>query len=267
MRVPFHVALASRVRSWADAYRQVGRDDQADRLYDEAAELMEHNKGGNDADTMKQVLESTVQPPSEVNGDVPTAFDPIVMKALERDPDQRYATAAQMAEDLEDVLRSMNYARKNAAIARYMQETFKDHIVARKKLLQEVSSKGAASAAILEAAFDEPLAQGSPVDAASGDGFSIKFKRPTLEQPALPEMEPPAVIIDAHPPIEFSPRETVNTGAEPLEPLSMWRDAASSNPEQAPRAPTETPVLRPRPTVVTLPASEATRSAADSSPK
>ena len=151
----------------------------------EALTLRRLFKGGNDSDTMKQVLESIVQAPSTVNGDVPSELDPIVLKALERDPDKRYASAAQLAEDLEEVLRTKGYARKNAAIARYMQETFADHIGARKKLLQEVSSKGRASAAILEAAFDEPLATGSPVDAAasasSAEPFSIKFKPPTLE--------------------------------------------------------------------------------------
>ena len=227
----------------------------------EALTLRRLFKGGNDADTMKQVLESTVQKPSEVNGDVPTAFDPIVMKALERDPDQRYATAAQMAEDIEEVLRTMNYARKNAAIARYMQETFKEHIVARKKLLQEVSSKGRASTEILEAAFDEPLAQGSPVDGGgTGDGFSIKFKRSNFDLP--PGAEEPVIITGAKPPIEeFSPAEKVKTGAEPLEPFTKWKTAASSNPEHAPAPATPTPVLQPRRKVSTLPpAPEPTRS-------
>jgi eukaryotic-like serine/threonine-protein kinase len=111
-------------------------------------------KGGNDSDTMQQVLECPVLAPSDVNGDVPVDFDAIAMRALERDPDKRYPTAKAMAADLEEVLRKHGYAAKNDTIAKYMQVTFQSHIAARKKLLQEVSSKGGASRDVLEAAFD-----------------------------------------------------------------------------------------------------------------
>ena len=40
--------------------------------------------------------------PSEIRPDVPPALDAIVMKALQRDPALRYATAAEMARDLDE---------------------------------------------------------------------------------------------------------------------------------------------------------------------
>ena len=145
----------------------------------EALTLRRLFKGGNDSETMRQVLETTIALPSSVNGEVITDFDPIVMKALERDPAKRYATAKEMASDLEEVLRQNKYGGKNDVIAKYMQGTFDTHIVARKKLLQEVSSKGRASADVLEAAFNEPqLASGTP--ALQGE-FSVKSRRPTNE--------------------------------------------------------------------------------------
>ncbi|HTL32900.1 MAG TPA: tetratricopeptide repeat protein [Kofleriaceae bacterium] len=67
-----------------------------------------------------------------------------------------------------------------------MQETFKSHIEARKKLVQEVVSKGSASAEVLDAAFSDPvtLASGSPVTPGSGGSnpggdFSTKYRRVT----------------------------------------------------------------------------------------
>ncbi|CAN5857461.1 hypothetical protein BH11MYX3_BH11MYX3_11590 [soil metagenome] len=149
----------------------------------EALTLRRLFKGGNDSETMRQVLETTIAEPSTVNGEVSADFDPIGMKALERDPAKRYATAKEMASDLEEVLRQNKYGGKNDVIAKYMQSTFDTHIAARKKLLQEVSSKGGASADVLEAAFnDPPLASGSPV--LSGE-FSVKFLRPTGEIAAV----------------------------------------------------------------------------------
>ncbi|MBA3819138.1 MAG: protein kinase [Deltaproteobacteria bacterium] len=145
----------------------------------EALTLKRLFKGGNDSDTMKQVLESTIPPPSKVNSAVLVDFDAVVMKALERDADRRYATAKEMASDLEEVLRKQGYGGKNDLIAKYMQATFGDHIAARKKLLQEVSSKGRASADVLQAAFTDG-APGSPL--LSGE-FSVKFKQ-TAEMPA-----------------------------------------------------------------------------------
>ncbi len=173
----------------------------------EALTLKRLFKGGNDSETMKQVLEAEIMLPSQVNGDVPTAYDPIVMRALERDAELRYPTAEQMANDLEAVLTANHYGRKNEPIARYMQEAFKSHIDARKKLLQEVSSKGKASTEILEAAFDDPvgLASGSPV----GGEFSIRFKRVSFStppaglkaapEPPVPQM--PSVSLPEEPPV------------------------------------------------------------------
>jgi serine/threonine-protein kinase len=134
----------------------------------EALTLRRLFKGGNDPETMQQVLDIPILAPSKVNGDVPADFDPVALRALERDPSRRYPTAKAMATDLEEVLRKRGYAAKNDVIARYMQATFASHIAARKKLLQEVSSKGRASQDVLEAAFNlGPLASGSPLPPAN----------------------------------------------------------------------------------------------------
>jgi serine/threonine-protein kinase len=135
-------------------------------------------RGSNERDTMLQVLESSIMRPSQVNGDVPADFDAIAMRALERDPASRYPTAKAMAADIEEVLRKHGYAAKNDRIAKYMQATFHSHIVARKKLLQEVSSKGRASPDVLEAAFHTgAMATGTPIVSASD--LSAARRRPS----------------------------------------------------------------------------------------
>jgi hypothetical protein len=105
------------------------------------------------------------------------------MRSLDRDPDKRHGTAKEMAVEIEELLRKRGYGAKNDRVAKYMQETFKSHIDARKKLVQEVVSKGSASAEVLDAAFSDPvtLASGSPVTPGSqpGQDFSTKYRRVT----------------------------------------------------------------------------------------
>lgn len=132
----------------------------------EALTLKRLFRGGNDNETMKQVLETTIQPPSRVNGELTTDFDAIVMRSLERDPNKRYSSSKELAVDIEEVLRQRGYGAKNDRVAKYMQETFKEHIDARKKLVQEVVSGGSASAEVVDAAFsNQRLASGSPIEA------------------------------------------------------------------------------------------------------
>jgi serine/threonine protein kinase len=150
----------------------------------EALTLKRLFRGGNDAETMKQVLENVIQPPSRVNSEVPPEYDAIVMRALERDPNRRQRTAKEMAVEIEELLRKRGYGAKNDKIARYMQDTFRAHIDARKKLVQEVVAKGSASAEILDAAFstDTDTAAGSPVRPSSSD-IAVRAKPFGLPRP------------------------------------------------------------------------------------
>ncbi len=61
-------------------------------------------KGTNPLQTMKLVQEMEVPTPSKVNPAVPRRLDEIVMRALQRKPEARYASANDMAEALEQFL-------------------------------------------------------------------------------------------------------------------------------------------------------------------
>ena len=56
--------------------------------------------GESPAELMKQLADGTPVPPSRVNPAVPRDLETIVLKALSREPDRRYATAGEMAADL-----------------------------------------------------------------------------------------------------------------------------------------------------------------------
>ena len=57
-----------------------------------------------DVNTMYAVLSSEIKPPSEHRSDVPPELDEIVLKALCRNPDERWQTAREMGKALRRVL-------------------------------------------------------------------------------------------------------------------------------------------------------------------
>lgn len=63
-----------------------------------------------DYQTMRNVLERPVAPPSLQRMDVPAPLDYIVIRALERDPSRRYSSAKMMADEIEAYLRDTRFA-------------------------------------------------------------------------------------------------------------------------------------------------------------
>jgi len=59
---------------------------------------------GSFSEIMMRLAYEHPAPPSSINGDIPPAVDAIVAHAMAKNPDQRYASADQLVEDIEDVL-------------------------------------------------------------------------------------------------------------------------------------------------------------------
>ncbi len=76
--------------------------------------------GDNELSILEQVREAQVQPPSLYNDEVTPEIDKIVLKALQKDPANRYQTAGEMARDLDQVLYSFRPTPTSADLAIYM---------------------------------------------------------------------------------------------------------------------------------------------------
>jgi len=76
--------------------------------------------GDNELSILEQVREARVQPPSIYNDEVTPDIDKIVIKALQKDPTNRYQTAGEMARDLDAILYSFKPTPTSADLAIYM---------------------------------------------------------------------------------------------------------------------------------------------------
>jgi hypothetical protein len=79
---------------------------------------------------MKRIIEDTVPPPTAVKRDFPPALELIVMRALEKRPQDRYQSAEEMRVDLEEFLADEGLRTGSRRMALYMKEIFPPHGVA-----------------------------------------------------------------------------------------------------------------------------------------
>jgi eukaryotic-like serine/threonine-protein kinase len=79
-------------------------------------------RGASDAETLKNVLEMPVPPPSTQRPEVPPCLDAIVAKALARDLANRYPTGQAMADDLEEAMRETKF--KSRMLPRLLVDLF-----------------------------------------------------------------------------------------------------------------------------------------------
>jgi len=96
------------------------------------------------ANTIHSVLYDEVVPPSDYRAQVPKALDEIVMKALARDPNERWQTAREMGRALRQFLGTQSEVIGPAELSEWMTEIFPQG-EARKSQLMEVARMGHAA--------------------------------------------------------------------------------------------------------------------------
>ncbi len=81
-------------------------------------------RGNSEFDLMEKVRNADVSPPSKFNRRVPKELDDIVLKALAREPADRYQTAAEFAQDLNQVLE--RYKFEETELQSFLRGLFRD---------------------------------------------------------------------------------------------------------------------------------------------
>src|SRR5690606_27377321 len=85
-------------------------------------------RGTTDADTVAMVLTAPILPPSTLRPEIPATLDEVVLRALARDRDKRFATADELAVALERAVAPAT----QAAVGEWVRATAGDEIAARR---------------------------------------------------------------------------------------------------------------------------------------
>ncbi|HEX8433915.1 protein kinase domain-containing protein [Archangium sp.] len=78
----------------------------------------------NDLAVLNALLAGDYQPPRALRPDLTLELESVVLKAMAFDPDQRYATAAEFANDLESLLAMESPSPTSATLAAYLRQSF-----------------------------------------------------------------------------------------------------------------------------------------------
>ncbi|HUS33193.1 MAG TPA: protein kinase [Kofleriaceae bacterium] len=100
-------------------------------------------KRANELQVMKAITEDPIPRPTREAPDYPQALEDICVRALARDPAQRYATAAEMREDLLRAMQQIGLdGDPHEAIASKLARLFADRMIQKRELMERVRGGG-----------------------------------------------------------------------------------------------------------------------------
>ena len=108
-------------------------------------------RGNKPSAVLSSIMRQTIDPPSKLRPDVPAQLDAICLRALTRNPDERYATVAEMQAELEDFLTEQGSSMMRRSLSEYMNKLFDKEIEERAAIIRDMDSKRQRSQAEMRA--------------------------------------------------------------------------------------------------------------------
>ncbi len=131
-------------------------------------------KGDNDAATLYNLLEAKAPRVTSIRPDVPKELDRVVQKALAKNPDERFASAGEFEDALNQVLFKEQAMVGHRDIGELMERYFRDQRQVREAQLQQAMSTPMAEPVRVHAARPEESSMGS---LSRSEGMEDGFRR------------------------------------------------------------------------------------------
>ncbi len=99
-------------------------------------------KGEHDAETLHLVVSGEIPKPTTIEADYPKGLEEIVLKALARDLDQRYATAKELQDALEGFLKQQKVVVASSGLGALLKKVLGSRIEQRRKAIRAILRSG-----------------------------------------------------------------------------------------------------------------------------
>jgi eukaryotic-like serine/threonine-protein kinase len=173
--------------------------------------------GESDVAILKAITEGRIYQPSYFKADVPEPVEAILMKALEKDPDQRYQSAWEMQYELDRFLVGNEFTPSNNHLATFIRQLFKAEIdEERSRLLGSGVLPSAVGGGRFDALDVEALASG----AVSSGPRQVEVPPKNSAPQPLEATAPPPLEATSLPPLEATSPQRRRPGTLAIELLA-----------------------------------------------
>jgi len=152
--------------------------------------------GESDFSTLEKVRNADVEPPSKHNAAIPREVEDIILKALSRDPEDRFQWASEMQEALQRYLLTVKPIFNAQKLAQFMKTTFSAERKAEKEKMEDQQRIGRDR---LSGSLPPP----PPVDAIAAAPAHVAAARAAAAAPSLPrDWESKTPLLEEDPAVE-----------------------------------------------------------------
>ena len=123
--------------------------------------------GGSDPHTMSNILEQPVKPPSTVGLRPLAVFDRICLKALDRDRERRYQSAAELASDLRAAAYECGILPSRSPVANWVRIAFGRQLAERWQVVRSLIASLPSDPPARESIWIEPMGEPTPAPRAA----------------------------------------------------------------------------------------------------
>ena len=139
--------------------------------------------GNDEISVLEKVRKAEITSPTRLNPAIPSELEAILLKALAKEPENRYQTASEMEMALEELITKKGYAFSSLSLSHYMQALFAEEILKDTRRFQLVTSQANQPATVEDRSTVVRPAASAPADPAAAVRKSLSQSKLFLPPP------------------------------------------------------------------------------------